>query len=68
MATNRLTLVEAAEYLETHDALLELQSPAPSMTTSQLHIALNELVEAGLLAKYYDAEGHECFHPIGGEL
>jgi hypothetical protein len=44
-------------------------APAPEpLTTSQLHLALYSLVELGLLAKYYDAEGNECFHPIGGEL
>jgi hypothetical protein len=47
---------------------LEQQSPHEPLTTSQLHLALHSLVELGLLAKYYDAEGNECFHPIGGEL
>ena len=41
------------------------QTPTESLTTS---LALHDLYQAGLLAKFYDEDGVERFAPMGGEL
>lgn len=35
-----------------------------NFSQSELHLVLHALYEAGLVVKYLDAEGKECFHPI----
>lgn len=42
-----------------------LQEPRP-FTRSRLHLDLNALFQAGLLAKFVDPEGVERYQPIGG--
>ena len=47
--------------------VLTIQEPRKCISDSALHLDLNALFNAGLLAKYRDRRGEERYIPIGEE-